>query len=40
MPTQMMANEFMHCNTLAKRSPVNSERYVAVLSVVIKTSEI
>lgn len=34
--SQVMANKFMEFNTLAKNSPVNSEKYTGVLSVLIK----
>ena len=37
--TQLMADKFMCCNTLAKHSPVNSEKYMSALSVVIKKCE-
>ena len=30
MPAQMMANKFMHFDTLAKHSPVNSKTQAAV----------
>ena len=36
MPTQMMANKFMDFEALAKHSPANSKKYVAVLSVLMK----
>ena len=32
---QVMWNNFMHFDTLAKHSPVNSEKYAAVLSILI-----
>ena len=36
----MMANMLMHFDTLAKHNTVNSKRYAAMLSIVIKESEI
>lgn len=33
---QVMANNFMHFDILAKYSPENTEKYAAVLSVMIK----
>ena len=39
MLTQVMVNNFMHFNTLAKHSPVNSEKYVAFLFILIKDFE-
>ena len=36
---QAVANNFMHFDVLAKHSPVNSEKYAAVLSVLIKEFE-
>lgn len=38
--TQVMANMLMHFDTLAKHNTVNSKRYAAMLSIVIKESEI
>jgi len=32
---QVRANNFMHFDTVAKHSPVNSEKYAAVLSILI-----
>ena len=32
---QVMANNFMHLNTLAKHSPANNKKYAALLSVLI-----
>lgn len=37
--TQPTANRFMHFDTLAMHSPVNSRKYVAVLSILIKQFE-
>ena len=34
--TQLMENDFMHFDTLAKHSPVNREKYAATLSVLVK----
>ena len=39
VPTQVMANMFVDFDALAKHSPVNGEKYAAVLSIVIKKSE-
>ncbi len=36
---QAVANNFMHFDVLAKHSPVNSEKYAAVLSILIKEFE-
>ena len=36
---QVMANRFMHLDTLAKHSPVNSEKYAAMLSILIHELE-
>ena len=36
---QAVANNFMHFDVLAKHSPVNSEKYAALLSVLIKEFE-
>ena len=36
MLTQLMANGVMHFDTLAKHSPVNSKKYEAMFSVLIK----
>lgn len=35
----VMANNYMHFDTLAEHSPVNSRRYAAVLSILIKGFE-
>lgn len=32
-PVQVMANTFIHFYMLAKRSPVNSDKHAAVLSI-------
>jgi len=37
--TQVMANNCMHFDTLAKHSALNSKEYAAVLSVMIKGFE-
>ena len=37
--TQMVANNVMHFGTLAEHSPVNTEKYAAVLSVVTQRFE-
>jgi len=37
--SEVMANNFRHFDTLAKHSPVNSEKYAAVLSILIKEFE-
>lgn len=37
--TQVMANDFIHFNTLAKHSPGNSEKYAALFSVLIQEFE-
>jgi len=39
MLTQVIANNCMHFDTLAKHSPVNCEKYAAVLAVLIKELE-
>lgn len=39
MLTQVMANNFMNFDTLAKHHPVNSKKHVAILVLVIKESE-
>ena len=36
LPAQVMANNCVHFDSLAKHSPVNSEKYTAVLSLLIK----
>lgn len=36
---QVMADNFMHFDTLSKHSPLNSEKYAAVLSALIKKFE-
>lgn len=40
MLTQVMANNFRYFDMLAKDSTVNSEKYTALLSVLIKEFEI
>ena len=37
--TQVMANKFIYFDTLARHAPVNSKKYAAVLSVLIKEFE-
>lgn len=37
--SQVMANKFMHCDAPAKHGPVKSEKYTAVLFVLIKEFE-
>lgn len=37
--TQVMANNPIHFDTLAKRSPLSSEKYAVVLSVLIEEFE-
>ena len=39
MLTQVMANSCVHCDTLYKHGPVNSEKYAALLSILIKEFE-
>lgn len=39
VPAQVMANTFMQLDTLAKHSPVNSEKYTAVLTILLKGFE-
>ena len=39
MLSQVMANNCMHFDTLAKQSPMNSVKYIALLSTVIKEFE-
>lgn len=39
MLTQVMASIFMHFDALAECSPVNGEKYAAVLPIVIKKFE-
>lgn len=39
MLTQAVAKKSMDFDTLAKRSPVNTEKYAAVFSVLIKEFE-
>ena len=39
LPAQVMANNCVHFDSLAKHSPVNSEKYTAVLSLLIKEFE-
>lgn len=34
--TQEMANNVMHFGTLAEHTPVNSEKYAAMLSIMMK----
>ena len=38
--TQGMVNNFMHFDTMTKCNPVNSEKYAAVLSALIKKFDI
>ena len=37
--TRVMANNCMHFDTLTKHSPVNSKKYTAIFSIVIKQFE-
>ena len=39
VPHEIMANNFVHFDTLAEDSPVNREKYAVVLSVLIKEFE-
>lgn len=39
MPAQVIANNCVHFDSLATHSPVNSEKYTAVLSVLVKEFE-
>ena len=39
LPAQVMANKLMHFDTRVKHSPVNTGKYIAVLSVLIKEFE-
>ena len=40
MLTQVMANNCMHFDILPKHSPVNSEKYAALFSILIREFDI